>query len=109
VHYYEAPLYTSGAGNEYFGWKDAAEDNARQLALKFAERFPTIVAQSQGRDWEYVGWYLEMLGWAEAGHFPQVEFPGLETFDPPPAGVPVEGYIENSPLRRPPGGDADDR
>lgn len=62
--------YSTGMKNEYFGWEDAQKDDARQLAVKFIERFPVIVQESFGRDWEYVGWYVEMLGFAERGHLP---------------------------------------
>src|SRR5207248_2086989 len=109
TYYKKGALYTTADGNAYFGWKDAGDDDARQLAVKFVERFPAIAAESKGSDWVFVGWYASMLGWAEAGHLPQVEFPGLETFDPPPSGVPIDGYIENSPLKLPPGGDAAER
>jgi len=36
----------------------------------FVERFPTIAARSVGEDWPYAGWYVQMLGVAESGHFP---------------------------------------
>lgn len=36
----------------------------------FVERFPTIAERSLGEDWPYAGWYVEMLGVAESGHFP---------------------------------------
>jgi hypothetical protein len=62
--------YTSGEANEYFGWKDAKTDTARKLAVKFLERFPVIARKSFGLDWEYVGWYVQMLGLAEQGAFP---------------------------------------
>ncbi len=62
--------YTTGAQNKYFDWEDAQKDTARQLAVKFIERFPDIVQKGFGRDWEYVGWYIEMLGFAERGHLP---------------------------------------
>lgn len=62
--------YSSSMSNEYFGWKDAKYDTARQLAAKFAERYPSIVEKAKGRDWEYAGWYVEMLGYADKGHLP---------------------------------------
>ncbi len=66
----DAAHYSSGMQNEYFDWEDAQKDTARQLAVKFIERFPEIVQKGSGRDWEYVGWYVEMLGFAERGHLP---------------------------------------
>ena len=55
-------LYTTASRNEYFGWKDATKDTARQLAAKFLERFPLMAQMGCGSDWNYVGWYVEMLG-----------------------------------------------
>lgn len=106
-YYEKAALYSSADGSRYFGWNDAAHDDARGLALKFVERFPGLIAQSRGRDWRYAGWYLEMLGWAEAGHFPMVVFPELDRPVHEARNVPIEGYLGNSPLRLPPGGDAE--
>lgn len=63
-------LYTSGDEDKYFGWKDAPGKNARLLASLFIERFPAIAAKGSGWDWAYAGWYVTMLGAAEAGEFP---------------------------------------
>lgn len=57
--------YTSGMGNEYFDWRDAQHDTARDLAEKFVERFPDLASAGKGQGWEYVGWFVEMLGVAE--------------------------------------------
>lgn len=62
--------YTTEASNQYFGWNDAKTDNPRQLAEKFVQRFPIIVALGRGRDWEYIGWFVSMLGVAESGCLP---------------------------------------
>jgi hypothetical protein len=62
--------YTSADEKEFFGWKDSAKDDARQLAVKFIQRFPRIVEMGRGRDWNYTGWYSEILGHAEHGRFP---------------------------------------
>ncbi len=62
--------YTSADSNTYFGWQDAQGDTARDLAAKFLERFPELAAAGQGSDWEYAGWYVEMLGMAEKGALP---------------------------------------
>ena len=62
--------YSSGDENRYFGWTDATKATARDLADMFVERLPEIVTAGEGRDWGYVGWFLEMLGLAEAGRFP---------------------------------------
>jgi len=65
-------MYTSGSENEYFEWKDRTEATARQLADTFVERFSDIAEAGKGWDWLYAGWFVEMLGVAEAGYFPYV-------------------------------------
>lgn len=62
--------YSTSMDNEYFGWTDARQDTARELATKFIERFPEVVKAGAGSDWTYAGWYVEMLGFAERGRFP---------------------------------------
>lgn len=57
--------YSSGAGAEFFGWKDAENDSPAELAIKFIERFPDIAKEANGRDPEYVRWYREMLEMTE--------------------------------------------
>jgi hypothetical protein len=58
----EKASYTSASENEYFGWKDAKNDTARELAQKFVERFPNLAAAGKGRDWAYAGWLIELIG-----------------------------------------------
>lgn len=65
-----AALYSSAQDNEYFGWPDAQNDDVKTLVVKFQERMPEIVEASRGTDWEYVGWYVSMLGYAERELFP---------------------------------------
>src|SRR4051812_34848560 len=62
--------YTSASGNEYFGWTDARDATARQLADVFIERFPELAAAGRGDDWPYAGWYVKVLGHADNGHLP---------------------------------------
>jgi hypothetical protein len=100
--------YGSGQEAHYFGWRDAVTDSARDLATKFEERFPRIVQLAKGRDWEYCGWYVEMLGYAEQGHIPIAyqEFGtdqwimttgGPEVTIPlPPGGDAVDDEVSNS-------------
>lgn len=59
--------YTSGQDNEYFGWKDAAQASARELAMLFLKRFPEISEKGEGLDWAYAGWLTDVLGYAELG------------------------------------------
>jgi len=62
--------YTSAEQDRFFGWDDAPQASAGQLAELFIQRFPEICAAGHGRDWPYAGWFVEMLGLAEAGSFP---------------------------------------
>ncbi len=62
--------YSSAQDNRYFGWKDASEDNARQLAVKFKKRFPEILTRSKFKDHKYTGWLAETIGYAEKEDFP---------------------------------------
>lgn len=62
--------YSSSMENHYFDWIDAKNDSSRELANKFIKRFPTICEQGLGIDYEYAGWYVQMLGFAEKGYFP---------------------------------------
>jgi hypothetical protein len=99
--------YTSGQSNAYFGWKDARQDTARQLAAKFLDRFPEIARKGKGRDWPYAGWYVEMLGLAERGVFPVADADWYED-DPDPLWLPTtEGFECGLPM--PPGGEATTR
>lgn len=55
----------AGGGDLFFDWTDAKGDDARALAEKFVARFPTIAERGKGRDWEYVGWAAELVGYLE--------------------------------------------
>jgi hypothetical protein len=93
------PLYTTEQDQRYFGWDDAAHDDARHLAAKFVERYPELVRQAAGEDWAYAGWFARQLGHAEQGSLP--EFFGGRYYEtrqpatplPPPwsAGEPNSG------------------
>jgi len=63
--------YSSGEdGYDYFGWDDAKNDTARELAVKFIARFPRLVEQCQGNNFAYAGWFTYMLGVSETGALP---------------------------------------
>ncbi len=66
----DVAYYTSAQRNFYFNWSDAQNDTTRQLAQKFLERFPDICMKGRGLDYEYSGWYVQMLGLSERGMFP---------------------------------------
>jgi hypothetical protein len=98
----DAAHYTTGQDNHYFGWEDAQQDTARQLAAKFLDRFPTIARQGQGADWPYAGWYVQMLGLAERGVFP-VAYADWYS-EPDPRWLPTTAGFESG-LPMPPAGE----
>ncbi|SFR96133.1 hypothetical protein [Sphingomonas jatrophae] len=63
----EVASYSSGAGDRYFGWDDAPGRSARELAVRFIQRFPALVEKGDGCDWAYAGWLTDVLGRAELG------------------------------------------
>jgi len=96
--------YSSGQDNEYFGWKDAKHDKVQELAEKFAERFGEIVEAGKGDDWDYAGWYVRMLGYAEREFFP-IAYADWDD-EPNPRFLPLSGGTSDLPM--PPPGDAED-
>jgi len=80
--------YSSASSNLYFDWQDAKQDNSRQLAQKFLERFPEIALQGKGLDYAYAGWLSLILGYTENGQFPIF-------FSDSPNRAP-EGYMLNA-------------
>lgn len=95
-------LYTSAQGNEYFGWEDAQHDTVQKLAQKFTERFPDIVEASQADDWNYAGWYVRMLGYAERGFLP-IAYADWYGLQPDPRFLPLTKTESDLPMP-PPGG-----
>lgn len=87
--------YTSGQGNNYFDWPDAASMTARQMALAFLDRFPSIGQNGQGRDWLYAGWLTDFLG-----HMENAEELGLLAFsgDYPPDPKPLNPWMPPPPV-----------
>jgi hypothetical protein len=97
--------------NHYFGWGDAETDTARELASKFIERFPEIAREAIGEDWAYVGWYVQMLGFAERGDFPVAFDDSFGCQSPDPRWLPTSRGLEKmdptaSHLPMPPRGEA---
>ncbi|MCG3171653.1 MAG: hypothetical protein CALGDGBN_03294 [Pseudomonadales bacterium] len=63
--------HTSGEdGFHYFGWDDAKEDSARDLAKKVRQRFPDLLSLCKRRNYELSGWLAYALGHAERGRLP---------------------------------------
>ena len=62
--------YSSGGGDRFFDWDDAADDSPRELAEKFVARFPDLAAEGKKEDPDYVRWYKEMLELTEPDGLP---------------------------------------
>lgn len=89
--------YTTADRTEYFGWDDASDDSKEELAEKFEQRFPDLIASTAGRDPEYVAWYVEMLGMARRGIFPIAYADWYD--DPDPRWLPTtEGFKSGLPM-----------
>ena len=99
-----AAHYSSSQSNEYFGWADAEHDDVKTLTTKFRDRMPDIVEASRGIDWEYAGWYVLMLGFAEQELFPIAYTDCHEEANPRFLPL-IEGTSE---LPMPPPGDAEE-
>ena len=97
---WDAPAahYTSGQENKYFDWEDAERDSPRKLAHKFWKRFPEIIRLGNGSDWEYVGWYLEMLRLTESNGLPIA----YADWDLPSGCLAVVGNSKNAQVPLPP-------
>lgn len=62
--------YTTADGRRYFGWRDAADVGPRTLCAMFLARYPEIADRAHGRDYEYAGWFVELLGHVDSSIFP---------------------------------------
>jgi hypothetical protein len=68
---YEDAIHTNGvSGNQYFGWDDAERASARELAALISRRFPRLIRQCEGVNYEYSGWLCRAVGRAENGELP---------------------------------------
>ena len=91
--------HTAASSDKYFlDWKDANSDNARQLATKFIKRFPKLCNISKIRDWEYAGWYQELMGYVEADNrLPCISWEYMEEEDwyQDSSGLPIKKFGSN--------------
>lgn len=103
-----AAHYTTGQELRFFGWEDAENLTPAQLADRFVERFPEIAAAGFGSDWEYAGWYQEVLRLTEPDAFPIAY---SDYFDDELDGLPCVGgaRAESLVIPFPPPGLAGDR
>lgn len=58
--------YSTGQDTSYFGWAGFGDSTARALADQFLKAYPNLIERARGRDWEYAGWLVELLGRMEA-------------------------------------------
>lgn len=54
--------YSTAQDASYFGWSGFENASARELADQFIRAFPALADRALGRDWEYAGWLVELLG-----------------------------------------------
>jgi len=98
-----AALYTTGQGQQFFDWPDAVGASPDRLADMFPERFADIAAAGFGSDWQYAGWYQEMLRMTEPDALP---FAYSDGFNEDIEGLPCVCGSEAAPViipRPPPG------
>ena len=92
--YYNTASYSSAARAQMFGWEDAHDKNAKDLAQLFVERFPEIAERGKGRDQAYADWFAGIMATAEAGRLPiffadyEIDLSGVSVPPPPKAKVP---------------------
>jgi hypothetical protein len=68
---YEQTYHSSGQdGFDYFGWSDARKASAKELAELIKKRFPRLIQSCQGENFEYVGWFVYVIGQAEQERLP---------------------------------------
>lgn len=86
----DAAFYTSGEEAAPFGWWDAGDLRASDLARRFVEQFPEIAARGAGSDSAYADWYAGMMVTAETGRIPvffaDYEIDISKVVVPPPPG-----------------------
>lgn len=67
----EIANHSSGQdGNDYFGWDDAKNANARELSEFIKRRFPRLLQSCKGQNFAYAGWFVYLLGEAENEKLP---------------------------------------
>lgn len=62
-------LYSSGSGSEYFSI-EGPKLSPRALGKAFVKKYPTIAEMSFDSDWDYAGWFQEMLRLTRPRLFP---------------------------------------
>jgi hypothetical protein len=65
ANWHEAHHSSGETGNQYFGWDDAGDLTARELAKMIKERFPRLIEHCRGTNFKYSGWLTYILGRAE--------------------------------------------
>lgn len=66
----EAHHSSANEGNDYFGWQDAKQATANDLAQLIQQRFPRMIAMCKRQNYAYTGWFTLVLGKAEEGALP---------------------------------------
>ena len=82
-------VYSTASGASCFGWADASHDDAKALAVKFADRFPCIAAKGAGNGARYAAWLTGLLSVLPNGQALPVFFSDDKPYDPECPEVPL--------------------
>lgn len=74
--------YSSTVGS-HAGWADLGRGKPGAVVDDMLERFGGFLEAALHDDFEYAGWFVKVLGRAEAGYFPSVARPGPGAGDKP--------------------------
>jgi hypothetical protein len=66
-------VHDSSANGQGMAWSSGQGVSAREMADQFLQGLGGMGDLCRGRDWAYAGWFAEMLGLAEQGHFPALD------------------------------------
>ena len=99
----KAVYHSTADSSDLFGWHDIDDRSPVGLADRLMDEWPELCATARGRDWDYVGWFAEMLRFAREGLLPA----SFENWGNLPEVLsPTKHADVTSPrLPRPPGGE----
>lgn len=96
--------YSSGEEAAPFGWEDAGNKSACELARRFVERFPRVAALGAGSDQDYADWFAGMMVTARTGRVPvfaadyEIDLSAVSV-PPPPGDLRQPGVAADSGIR----------
>ena len=60
----KAVYHSTADSSDLFGWHGIDDRSPVGLADRLMDEWPELCATARGRDWDYVGWFAEMLRFA---------------------------------------------